>query len=316
MVIFAIKWIEKLMTVPTAPNYRDYAMLLLLASIWGASFLFIKIAVDTIPPLTITAGRISLAAVILFTAMKFAGQQRPKGLRVWALIAGAALFGNVLPFTLISWGETNVDSGLAAILMAIMPLSTLILAHFFTEDEPLTLRKIIGLIVGFSGIIILIGPSAIQNLGAQLLAQLAIALGAVCYSISSMLSKRLNLLPGRTLAAWVMIISAIMVLPACLIVDQPWTLSPDPKSIAAVIILGIFPTALAMLLLLQILRNHGASFLSMNNYMVPVFGVIWGALFLAERPSPESAIALVLILSGIAITRAQLSPKKLTPPIE
>lgn len=297
------------MTNTDAPILKDYALLILLASIWGASFLFIKIAIDSIPPLTITAGRICLAAIILYTAMRFAGQQRPSGVKIWLLIAGSAFFGNVLPFTLISWGEHSVDSGLAAILMAIMPLSTLILAHYFTDDEPLTKRKVAGLIVGFTGIVILIGPAALQSLGTELIAQLAIGLGAVCYSISSMFNKRLNLIPGRTLAAWVMIVSAAMILPASLIVDQPWTLSPEPKSIAAVIILGIFPTALAMLILLKIIREHGASFLSMNNYMVPVFGVIWGAIFLAERPSPESAIALVLILAGIAITRAKLAPK-------
>ena len=299
-----------LFNMSSAPTLKDYLMLMLLASIWGASFLFIKIAVETIPPLTITAGRITLAAFILFTAAKMAGQTRPQGMRNWMIICGAAFFGNVLPFTLISWGEIKVDSGLAAVLMSLMPLATIILAHFFTTDEPLTKRKVIGLIVGFTGVIILIGPTALNSLGAEMIAQIAIAFGAVSYSIASIMAKRLHNIPGRALAAWVMIISTIMILPASLIVDQPWTLSPAPMALAAVVMLGLFPTALAMLLLLQILRKHGASFLSMNNYMVPVFGVMWGVIFLAEKPSPESAIALIFILSGIAITRVRITRKK------
>ncbi len=301
------------MSIPTAPGPKDYALLVLLASIWGASFLFIKIAVADIPPLTITAGRISLAALILYIAMKLAGQNRPTGTRNWLLITGAALFGNALPFTLISWGELKVDSGLAAILMAIMPLSTLILAHFFTNDEKLTKRKILGIIVGFAGIIILIGPAVLKSLGSEALAQLAVAAGAICYSIASMFIKHLHGVPGRAAAAWVMLISTVMVLPACLFFDQPWQLAPDPTSVIAVVILGIFPTALAMLFVLKIIREQGASFLSMNNYMVPIFGVIWGTVFLAEHPSPQSGIALVLILAGIAISRAKLQSKERAP---
>jgi len=239
-----------------------------------------------------------------------AGQERPKGLRIWLIIMGSAFFGNVVPFTLISWGELKVDSALAAILMAVMPLSTLILAHFFTNDEPLAKRKLLGIVVGFIGVVILIGPTALKELGAETLAQFAIIGGAICYSISTMFAKRLNGIPARSVAAGVMITSSIMVIPMSLIVDQPWNLSPDMLAVFSVIMLGLFATALGMLIIFKLIREQGASFLSMNNYMVPVFGVMWGALFLAERPTPESAVALVFILGGIAITRARLTPKK------
>lgn len=284
-------------------------MLVALAGIWGASFLFIKLAVATVPPITITAGRITLAAVILYAAARLAGQARPSGIRNWVLITLSAIFGNALPFTLISWGEIWVDSGLAAILMAIVPLSTILLAHFVTTDEKLTLGKILGVLLGFAGILTLIGPAALTSLGSQALPQLAVAGGAVSYSIASLVTKRLTGLPGRTIAAWVMIVSAVIMLPASLIIDRPWTLDPSAISVASVIFLGIFPTAIAMLMLLAILRTQGASFLTMNNYLVPLFGLAWGAAFLGERPSPESAIALVLILAGIAISRLRLPQK-------
>ncbi len=294
-------------------EFMDYLTILFLAATWGASFLFIKIAVETIPPFTIVAGRITLAAIILYIAMKIAGQSRPSGFKNWLLICGSAAFGNVLPFTMISWGEISVDSGLAAILMSLIPLTTMVLAHFFTQDEKLNKSKIIGIIVGFIGVIILIGPSTLNNLGNEILAQIAIASSAVCYSISTIFNKYMNKMPGRMLAAWIMIISAIMILPLSLIFDQPWALSPDPIAIGAVIILGIFPTALAMLLLLVILRRQGANTLAITNYIVPIFGVIWGVIFLAEQPKIESLIALIFILTGIAISRRKSSVKHDSP---
>ena len=290
--------------------FMDYLIILFLAATWGASFLFIKLAVETIPPLTIAAGRITLAAIILYIAMKIAKQNRPTGFKNWLLICGSAAFGNVLPFTMISWGEISVDSGLAAILMSLIPLTTMILAHFFTQDEKLNRSKIIGIMVGFIGVVILIGPSALSNLGNETLAQIAIASSAVCYSIATMFNKYMNKMPGRMLAAWIMIISAIMILPLSLIFDQPWTLSPEPIAIGAVIILGIFPTALAMLLLLVILRRHGANNLAMVSYIIPIFGVIWGVVFLMEQPKVESLIALVFILTGVAISRRKPSIKR------
>lgn len=286
------------------PGLKDYVLLTLLAAMWGSSFMFIKIAVAEIPPLTIATGRIGLAAVILYIVMRMAGHRLPRDIRSWVMMAGIAFFGNALPFTLIGWGEQTVDSGLAAILMAIMPLATLMLAHFLTEDERMSWPKIAGLACGFAGIVVLIGPAVLQKLGGELIGQAAVAGGAICYAISSIIAKKLTgEHSGRTTAAGVMILATLMLIPFCLVGDRPWTLSPGWLQVASVAYLGTFSTALAMILLLTIVRTQGATFLSMNNYMVPLFGVLWGVLFLAETPDPNAFAALALILGGIAISR-------------
>lgn len=282
---------------------KDYALLVTLAAIWGGSFLFIKLAIDTIPAMTIAAGRIALAAAILYLAARMAGQRLPAWGIHWVYILGIAIFGNAVPFTLIGWGEEQIDSGLAAILMAIVPLCTLVMAHFFTADEKISLQKVIGLIIGFTGIILLIGPESLMTLGDEAVRQLAVALGAACYGVSSILAKKLSGLPRRAIAAAIMISSTAVILPASLIFDQPWILQPTGMAVFSVIMLGLTSTALAQIILLKIVKEHGASFLSLNNYMVPVFGLIWGAVFLAERPDPESLAAFLLILAGIAVTQ-------------
>lgn len=282
---------------------RDYSLLVALAAIWGGSFLFIKLAVDTIPPATIAAGRIALAAAILYLAARAAGQRLPAFGRHWIFIAGIAIFGNAIPFSLIGWGEEKIDSGLAAILMATVPLCTMVLAHFFTDDERLSIRKIIGLIVGFGGIVILIGPKALMTLGDDAIRQIAVACGAACYGVSSIMAKRLSGLPRRAVAAGIMLTSTCFIVPVAMITEQPWTLTPDTTGIFSVIMLGLLSTALAQIILLKIVRERGASFLSLNNYMVPVFGLTWGMIFLAERPDPSSLAGLLLILTGIGITQ-------------
>ena len=290
------------------PGIRDYAMLLLLSAIWGSSFLFIKIAVDTVPAVTVTAVRIATGAAILFVAARMAGQSLPRGRGVWVAITAAALFGNALPFSLISWGEEHIDSGLAAILMAVMPLTTVLLAHIFTADEKLSARKMVGVALGFSGLVVLMGPDKLAQLGDETVRQLAVAGAAVCYGINAIITKRLMHLPRRALAAAIMLVAAVMIVAASLVIDRPWTLQPSMTAWTTMIVLGIFHTAIATLLMFALVRKQGASFFSQINFLIPVFGVVYGALLLAERPSANAYLALALILIGIAVVRGRGGP--------
>ena len=290
------------------PGIRDYALLLLLSAIWGSSFLFIKIAVDTVPAVTVTAVRITTGAAILFAAARMAGQKLPSGARVWTAIAAAALFGNALPFSLISWGEEHIDSGLAAILMAVMPLTTVLLAHMFTADEKLSARKVVGVILGFSGLVVLMGPEKLAQLGDETVRQLAVAGAAVCYGINAIITKRLMHLPRRALAAALMMVATAMIVPASLIIDRPWTLQPSMTAWSTMFVLGVFHTAIATLLMFAVIRKQGASFFSQINFLIPIFGVLYGALILAERPSANAYLALALILLGIAVVRGRGRP--------
>lgn len=286
---------------PSGPGLADYGLLFLLSAIWGSSFLVIKVAVETMPAVSMTAARLTIAGVILSCMAALAKQKMPRGGALWGWILMAAFFGNALPFALIGWGEEKIDSGLAAILMAVMPLTTLVLAHIFTSDEKITVPRAIGVVLGFTGLVILIGPSKLATLGEETVRQLAVAGAAVCYGINAIVTKQFAGLPPKSLAAAVVMTSALMLLPASFLFDAPLTLQPSLLSSLSIVALAVFHTVIATLLLFTLVRRQGAAFFSQINYLVPPFGVAWGALLLAERPSPNAYVALGLILAGIAI---------------
>ena len=295
------------------PGVRDYALLVCLSAIWGGSFLFIKIGVETVPAATMTLGRLAIAAVLLVAVARMAGQNLPRGLRLWGLIALASLFGAALPFTLIAWGEEHIDSGLAAILMAVMPLTTLLLAHVFTKDEKMTPRKTLGVAMGILGLVVLIGPANLAVLGEDAIRQLAVAGGAFCYGVNAVVTRSLTGQPRRAMAAGLMIASTLMLLPISLMLDRPWTLSPSTESLVSILVLAVLQTAIATLMMLALVRRQGASFFSQINFMVPLFGVLFGALVLLERPPPNAYAALAIILLGVAIARGRNRAKSPKP---
>ncbi|WP_350333002.1 DMT family transporter [Coralliovum pocilloporae] len=287
------------------PGLREYAFLVLLAAIWGASFMFTELAIETIPPATTTILRVGLGALTLLVIVRVIGQSLPRG-RIWIWIFAAGFFGNALPFTLIAWGQQQIDSGLAAILMALMPLTTILLAHALTDDEKMTPAKLMGVLFGLAGLVVLIGPSKLLLLGGETISQLAVAFAASCYGLNAIITKKLVHLPRRAMVASVLLAGFILLLPVSAISDQPWTLQPSWTSLWAIVVLGIFQTALATLMMMTLISWQGASFFAQINFLIPLFGVFWGALFLAERPSANAWLALVLILIGIAITRGMV----------
>jgi len=290
-------------STPSRPGAVEIALLLSLATLWSSSFAFIKVAVETIPPLSVAAGRLTLAAVLIVAAARLRGLRFPREQGLWPKFFAIGLFGNALPFTLISWGEVTIDSGLAAILMAVMPLATLVLAHFFTSDERMNPARVLGVVLGFGGVLVLIGPAALAGLGDEATRQTAVAAGAVCYAVATVTARRLPRMPLFVSSAGALMTSVVLSLPLALLVDRPWELAPSRESIGAVAVLGLFPTALAMLMYFALLQRTGATFIALNNYLIPSLGVIWGILFLDEPLSPRAILALAIILAGIAVTR-------------
>ncbi len=279
-----------------------FATLVLLALIWGSSFTFIKVALGAFGPATIAAGRITLAAIILVSLALLRKETFPKEKSVWMHLFALAILGNAAPFFLIGWGEHVVDSGLTSVLMSVVPLTVPIMAHFATDDEKLTPYMVIGVIIGFSGLLVLVGPSVLSGLGKDLISQGAIVLAALCYGAASLVARRLSHVPFMVVAAGSMVIAATLMLPVSLIVEQPWTFTPEPVHWGAIIYLGIFPTALANILLLQVINKSGVSFLALNNYLVPVFGVAIAALTLGEQVPAEMLSALGIIFVGIFVS--------------
>jgi drug/metabolite transporter (DMT)-like permease len=281
----------------------DYAALLLLGATWGGSFMLIKLAVATIPPLTVAAARIVIGAVVIGLVAAAQGQRLGALRGAWLPILAMGSLGTVLPFALIGWGETRIDSALAAILMSAVPFATVVLAHFFVHDEPLSLAKMIGIALGFAGVVVLIGPDALTQVGGVALAQLAVLLATLCYAANGIVARRLRTIPSESVAAGMLIAAAICGVPLSLVFDRPWTLAPSWPSIAALVALGVLGTGVGYILFFRIIARAGAGFASLNNYLVPLFGVLWGAVVLNERLEPRALVALLLILAGIAAPR-------------
>lgn len=285
------------------PGTADFALLLILALTWGSSFLFIKQAVETLPPLSLAVGRISIGAAMLLAIAFAKGQALPRGLGLWGRMVFLGIIGNSLPFFLIAWGEQYTPSNLAAILMATIPSFVIVLAHFLTHDEPLTFGKAVGCLLGFAGVIALIGVDALKGLGDVVIGQIAILGGALSYSFYGINAKRLPPLGSEMLVGTILLAGLVPLIPVWLAVDQPWTLAPDGKAWFSVAWLGLLSTGSGNLLFFLLLRRVGAGFGSFNNYLVPLMGVGWGYFLAGEKPSWNALVALVLILTGLACAR-------------
>jgi drug/metabolite transporter (DMT)-like permease len=295
------------------PSRGDYALLGALGAMWGFSFLLVKVAVATVPPLTVAAGRIWIGAAFLLVVVRLrGGSLRP--LRAhWRALAAMSALGATLPFFLISSSETRIDSGLAAILIAQVPLATMTLAHFFVPDEPFTAAKSAGVGLGLAGVLVLIGPTAVTGLGGTLVAELSMAAAALCYAANAIIARRLPPMDADLVGAGMLLGAGVSIAPASLILDRPWQLAPSASSVWAIVGLGLVCTAVGYLVLFRLIARAGAGFASFNNYLVPLFGVVWGAVFLDERLSPRALVALALILSGVAAARLW-PPSRPSPP--
>jgi len=288
------------------PRALDYALLVLLAAVWGGSFMLIKLAIETVPPVTMTAARVAIGALLFAAIVLATGRRLPSDPRVWGWAVLTGIFGLALPFSLISWGEEVIDSGLAAILMAGMPLITLILARFVSGNEPLTAPKLVGVGFGVAGLVILIGPESLAALGDDTVRQMAVVGASFCYAVNAIVTKRISGHDPYSVSAAIMICGSVILLPASLALDAPWTLQPTAIAWFALAVLGVFPTALASLIMLALLRRQGAGFFAQINFLVPLFGVLWGFIILSERPPATALAALAVILAGIAISRGRV----------
>ncbi|HTE15435.1 MAG TPA: DMT family transporter, partial [Burkholderiales bacterium] len=253
------------------------------------------------------AARLILGALILLTVVYLRGARLPPFGKAWGYYAIFALLGNCIPFTSITWGQQRTDSALAGILMAVMPLATMVLAHFFVKGEPMTRNRVIGFILGFAGIVALIGPSAFDRFAGQSLAtlsQLAILFGALCYAANSVLTRILARGDDVLVAsAAMLLIASVIALPIALWIDKPWLIKAGTTSLWAILWLGVGPTAIATVVYFKLIATAGPTFMSLVNYMSPAVAVFLGVALLGETPNIYAYIALVLILLGIAVSQ-------------
>ena len=282
----------------------DWLGLAALTIMFGSAFMLIKLAVQELSPVTVTAARIVIAAVVLLVFAAIRKESFSFLRSTWPLIIALSIFGNCLPFYLISWGQQTVDSSTAGILMAVMPLATIVLAHFFIPGEKLNIFQVLGFLSGFAGILVLLGPAAIAEFGNDthvFLSMLAILGGALCYAVNAILAKHLPSESLLAVSASVLIASSLIMLPAWLAAGGGGAVRLVSVEFLSVVLLGVFPTALATLIYFSIIARAGPSFLSQSNYLIPVWAVFVGAVFLGESFSVHAFFALAIILTGIAI---------------
>ncbi len=279
----------------------NWALLLGLVALWGTSFMIIAISVKTIDPISIVFYRLVLGALVLALVVYARGQNVPRDLRVWGGFLLMAITGNALPFFLISWGQQTINSGVAGMIMAIMPLMTMVFAHYLVAGETLNRYKLIGFTLGITGIVLLLGP-VFEGGGRAFWSGLAIFTAATCYAANTILIKRLPRFSPMVGACGVLIMASLVVLPFWLML-APEKNSISQDSMIAVIWLGIGPTGIATIILFSVIDRAGPTFLSTINYLVPVVAFFAGAWLLSEPVTWQHFAALSAILSGIAITR-------------
>lgn len=288
---------------------REWAMLIALSVLWGGSFFFVEIANDALPPLTIVTLRVGLAAPVLWALIVARGIRVPRAPEPWVAFLGMGLLNNVIPFSLIVYGQTEIASGLAAIFNATTPLFTVVVAGVLLADERMTGRKMAGVVVGLLGVAAIIGPDALRGLGAHGVAQLAVLGGALSYAFAGVYGRRFKTMgvdPVVTAAGQVTASSVVM-LPVALVVERPFQLAAPELSVwAAVIALAVLSTALAYILYFRILAASGATNLLLVTFLIPVSAILLGSLVLGERLAPVHFVGMASIGAGLAAIDGRL----------
>lgn len=280
---------------------REWGLLTLLALIWGLSFPAVDLALNGLPPLLIAMGRIVIGAIGLTAIAVLGGHAFPRTARNWAVLSFVGIIGTALPFFLIGWGQQGVAPGATSILIAVMPLMTLGLSHLF-GDERLTLQALIGMVVGFAGLILMTGPEALQALGGgadEIVFQAAILGGALCYSLSAVVARLAREMSPIAAGAVSLISASAVLVPAALIFEPISFEAVTPTSLWALLYLGLFATLVAEILYFTIIGQSGASFFSLLNYMIPVIALGVSVAFLGEVPKWQTLAAGPVILLGL-----------------
>lgn len=289
--------------MPAPDRTVSFLLLFLLAGLWGSSYLFIKIAVETITPLTLVAGRVTLSALVMLAYMKAIGTRLPTDARSWILLSGVGLTGNALAFIFLAWGVRDIDSGLAAILISTTPLFTAVIAHAFLAEERLSARNLTGIVVGFTGVVVLVWPDLFLGKGGSILGQVLVVLASLSYALSTVIAARVAHVEASAAATSSMIPAVFLVVPISLLWDRPWALAPSAASLWALLAVSLFGTAYAQIVFFQLVRRAGATFMSTVGYLIPLVGVLLGAVVLGEQPDAFALGALVLILTGVGIVQ-------------
>ncbi len=288
----------------------DIFLLLVLSTLWGASYLFIRIGVETIPPVTLIAARTLIAGTILLVWMKTLGISLPRDLTIWRRFFVQAILNSVIPFTLIAWAEQFVGAGIATILNSTSPVMTFLATWLITRHEPVTARKLFGVAAGLLGICLIIGLSVLNGASDQLLPLLAILAATICYAGAAIYGRSFKGLSPMVPAAGSLVTGALILIPVSLVVDHPWQLHPSRESLMALFALAVFSTAIAFVIYFRLIQTLGSVGTTSQAYIRVPIGVALGVIFLGETLSPSIWAGLACVVVGVA---AMTIPAKTNP---
>jgi len=279
----------------------SWLLLIALSVLWGGSFFFAKVAVLELPPLTVALGRVTIAAATLLLLARLSGVALPDSAAAWRPYVPMGILNNLIPFSLIFWGQTHIPSGLAAILNATTPLFTVLVAHVATTDEKLNAGRVAGLLFGFAGVVTMIGPDVLRDLGSNVVAQLACLAAALSYGFAGVYGRRFRAEPPLRVAAGQLTVSTVLLTPLVMLIDRPWTLAtPSMTAIAAIVALALLSTALAYVIFFRILASAGATGISLVTFLIPISAILLGTLILGEQLALRHVAGMVAIALGLA----------------
>lgn len=280
----------------------DWLLLASLIALWSTSFIFIEISLESFTPIGIVTVRMLLGAVVLSAVLIYKKETLPRDIQSWLVLLAFATFGTMLPFYLIAVGQQSITSGMAGLLMAVMPLATMILAHYFVPEESLNRYKLIGFVLGITGVAIVLYPAASSGSNA-VIGILLVLMASLSYGLNSILVRRLPSFNPVVAGAGTLIAASVVMVPIWLLEGIPWGESFSASAWLAIFWLGMVQTGLAMIVYFAIIGRAGPTFLANINYVIPVMAYFAGALLLGEVIEFSGIAALALIIGGVAVTR-------------
>jgi len=293
----------------------EWVLLVVLSVLWGGSFFFVGIIVRELSPFTIVLGR-SILAVLALAGFAALGRSRlPGSSSPWAAFLVMAVMNTLVPNSLIAWGQKHIDSALASILISSTPLFSVVLAHILSREEHMTVARVVGVLLGLTGVVILIGPSALRGLDRPGLGQVAVLAAALSYACAGVYGRRFKDLPPLVAAIGQLTCTVVLIAPLALFVDQPWTRRPSPVTLAALLGLGLLSTGLGYLIFCRILAVAGATNVMLVNFLNPISALLLGTLVLGERPHWSVFAGMASIFAGLVVIDGRLLRRARSAPV-
>ncbi len=296
---------------------RDWATLVFLSILWGGSFFFIDVAVESVRPFSLVLLRVALAAAALLLYLRLRGQRIVFGRSVLVAFLVMGLINNVIPFSLFAWGQTRIGGGLASILNATTPIWGVVVAHLFTGDEKITPAKLAGVLVGFGGVAVMIGAELLREIGLNLFAQLACVAAAMCYALAGVYGRRFRRLgiSASEVSAGQLVASALILIPVVLLAEPPWQASaPTGAAWASIIALALLSTTFAYILYFRLIASAGATNALLVTFLVPVTAILLGVSILGEVLEPRHLAGMAMIAAGLALIDGRIFARRAAAP--